>query len=108
MTKDKFFLSAAAHCASERGFPVVAERLSVVLGKYNLYGGDVGSEEREVCRFSYQNVLCNLRCISLISEGVSKGFYMNFDSISNSSIITIITVSAIYIDRRMAATRVDS
>ncbi|XP_039764523.1 chymotrypsin-C-like [Pararge aegeria] len=44
------FVLTAAHCASVRGVPVLAEILSVVLGKYNLIGGDIGSEEREVHR----------------------------------------------------------
>lgn len=41
-------LLLAAHCASIRGVPVLPEILSVVLGKYNLIGGDISPQEREV------------------------------------------------------------
>ncbi|CAF4956750.1 unnamed protein product [Pieris macdunnoughi] len=44
----KNFVLTAAHCTTVRGVPLLPELLSVVLGKYNLIGGDVGSEEREV------------------------------------------------------------
>ncbi|CAH2230296.1 jg20043 [Pararge aegeria aegeria] len=49
------FVLTAAHCASVRGVPVLAEILSVVLGKYNLIGGDIGSEEREVVGWGFDN-----------------------------------------------------
>ncbi|XP_045519689.1 chymotrypsin-like elastase family member 2A [Pieris brassicae] len=44
----KTFVLTAAHCTTVRGKPLLPELLSVVLGKYNLIGGDEGSEEREV------------------------------------------------------------
>ncbi|XP_045762923.1 chymotrypsin-like elastase family member 2A isoform X2 [Maniola jurtina] len=46
----KHFVLTAAHCASVRGVSLSADILSVVLGKYNLFGGDVGSQEREIHR----------------------------------------------------------
>ncbi|XP_050356541.1 chymotrypsin-C-like [Nymphalis io] len=42
------FVLTAAHCASSRGVKLLPEVLSVVLGKFNLIGGDVGTQEREV------------------------------------------------------------
>ncbi|CAG4972203.1 unnamed protein product [Colias eurytheme] len=44
----KSFVLTAAHCTTIRGAAVLPEILSVVLGKYNLIGGDAESEEREV------------------------------------------------------------
>ncbi|XP_072946386.1 elastase-1-like [Epargyreus clarus] len=38
----------AAHCVTIRGNPVAPELLSVILGKYNLIGGDLETQEREV------------------------------------------------------------
>lgn len=39
---------SAAHCVTIRGVPVSTELLNVVLGKYNLIGGDISAQEREV------------------------------------------------------------
>ncbi|VVC92716.1 unnamed protein product, partial [Leptidea sinapis] len=44
----KSYVLTAAHCATIRGEPVVPDILSVVLGKYNLIGGDTDSQERAV------------------------------------------------------------
>ncbi|CAG9578107.1 unnamed protein product [Danaus chrysippus] len=44
----KYFVLTAAHCTSIRGVALLPEVLSVVLGKYNLIGGDLASEEREI------------------------------------------------------------
>ncbi|CAK1547607.1 unnamed protein product [Leptosia nina] len=44
----KNYVLTAAHCTTIHGAPLLPEILSVVLGKYNLIGGDVGSIEREV------------------------------------------------------------
>ncbi|XP_069362203.1 chymotrypsin-like elastase family member 2A [Maniola hyperantus] len=46
----KNFVLTAAHCATSRGTPFTPDVLSVVLGKYNLKGGDKESEERQVHR----------------------------------------------------------
>lgn len=42
------YIFSAAHCVTIRGVPVSTELLNVVLGKYNLIGGDVSAQEREV------------------------------------------------------------
>ncbi|CAG9578095.1 unnamed protein product [Danaus chrysippus] len=44
----KNFVLTAAHCVSVRGSALLPDVISVVLGKYNLFGGDFGSEEKEV------------------------------------------------------------
>ncbi|XP_061383057.1 chymotrypsin-like elastase family member 2A isoform X1 [Danaus plexippus] len=44
----KNFVLTAAHCVSVRGSALLPDTISVVLGKYNLFGGDFGSEEKEV------------------------------------------------------------
>ncbi|XP_049881046.1 chymotrypsin-C-like [Pectinophora gossypiella] len=44
----KTFVITAAHCTTIRGSPVLPETLSVVLGKYNLIGGDISRQEKEV------------------------------------------------------------
>ncbi|XP_072946360.1 chymotrypsin-like elastase family member 2A isoform X2 [Epargyreus clarus] len=44
----KAVVLTAAHCVTLTGVPVVPEILSVILGKYNLIGGDLETQEREV------------------------------------------------------------
>ncbi|KPJ03929.1 Chymotrypsin-like elastase family member 2A [Papilio xuthus] len=44
----KTFVLTAAHCTSVRGQPVVPETLNVVLGKYNIAGGDLEAQEKTV------------------------------------------------------------
>ncbi|CAH2057837.1 unnamed protein product, partial [Iphiclides podalirius] len=44
----KHFVLTAAHCTTLRGEPILPEILNVVLGKYNLYGGDLETQEKQV------------------------------------------------------------
>ncbi|XP_061383069.1 plasma kallikrein-like isoform X2 [Danaus plexippus] len=51
----KNFVLTAAHCVSVRGSALLPDTISVVLGKYNLFGGDFGSEEKEVVGWGFDN-----------------------------------------------------
>ncbi|XP_052744454.1 chymotrypsin-like elastase family member 2A [Bicyclus anynana] len=68
------FVLTAAHCASVRGVPVVAEVMSVILGKYRLYGGDLGTQEKEVHRiiihedFQYRYLHNDIALLKLSTE----------------------------------------
>ncbi|XP_052749490.1 uncharacterized protein LOC113512769 isoform X2 [Galleria mellonella] len=44
----KIFVLTAAHCSTINGKPVLPEILSVIFGKYQLIGGDVATQEREI------------------------------------------------------------
>ncbi|GBP39386.1 Serine protease gd [Eumeta japonica] len=44
----KTLVLTAAHCTTIRGEPLLPEVINVVLGKYNLFGGDISSQEKEV------------------------------------------------------------
>ncbi|CAH0598128.1 unnamed protein product [Chrysodeixis includens] len=44
----KTLILTAAHCATIRNEPVVPNSLSVILGKHNLIGGDIASQEKEI------------------------------------------------------------
>ncbi|KAI5633007.1 trypsin domain-containing protein [Phthorimaea operculella] len=72
----KTFVLTAAHCATVRGVPVLPEILSVVLGKYNLIGGDVATQEREVHQvivheeFVYNRLDNDIALLKLKSEAV--------------------------------------
>lgn len=43
-----YFVILAAHCITESGRSVIPARLLVALGKYNLLGSDIGSQELTV------------------------------------------------------------
>lgn len=64
----------AGHCSSSRGAVFSPEVLSVVLGKYNLIGGDVASQEREVYRiilhenFDYRHLDNDIALLKLKTE----------------------------------------
>ncbi|XP_059044822.1 limulus clotting factor C-like [Achroia grisella] len=49
----KSFVLTAAHCTTINGKPVLPEILSIIFGKYNLIGGDIATQEREI----YQNIV---------------------------------------------------
>ncbi|XP_052749486.1 limulus clotting factor C-like isoform X2 [Galleria mellonella] len=49
----KSFVITAAHCSTINGGPVLPEIMSVIFGKYNLIGGDIAIQEREI----YQNIV---------------------------------------------------
>ncbi|CAG9578097.1 unnamed protein product [Danaus chrysippus] len=51
----KNFVLTAAHYASVRGSALLPDVISVVLGKYHLFGGDFGSEEKEVVGWGKDN-----------------------------------------------------
>ncbi|CAH2098474.1 unnamed protein product [Euphydryas editha] len=42
------FVLTAAHCVTINGAAVLPENLGISLGKHNLFGGDVGSQEKQV------------------------------------------------------------
>ncbi|CAG5030785.1 unnamed protein product [Parnassius apollo] len=44
----KNYVLTAAHCATIRGEAVIPDILNIVLGKYNLVGGDIAVQEKEV------------------------------------------------------------
>ncbi|RVE42892.1 hypothetical protein evm_012447 [Chilo suppressalis] len=44
----KIFVVTAAHCVTSRGNPVLPQTRNVILGKYNLAGGDIAPQEREI------------------------------------------------------------
>nr|XP_026492030.1 chymotrypsin-C-like [Vanessa tameamea] len=70
------FVLTAAHCASSRGVKLLPEVLSVVLGKFNLIGGDVETQEREVHqiilhdKFDYRHLDHDIALIKLKTEAV--------------------------------------
>ncbi|XP_047539224.1 elastase-1-like [Vanessa atalanta] len=70
------FVLTAAHCATSRGVKLLPEVLSVVLGKFNLIGGDVGTQEREVHqiilhdKFDYRHLDHDIALIKLKTEAV--------------------------------------
>ncbi|KAJ2937801.1 hypothetical protein O0L34_g18582 [Tuta absoluta] len=85
----KTFVLTAAHCATVRGVPVLPEILSVVLGKYslvsivikyNLIGGDVATQEREVHQiivheeFTYNRLDNDIALLKLKSEAVFSDY----------------------------------
>ncbi|XP_052744443.1 chymotrypsin-C isoform X2 [Bicyclus anynana] len=70
----------AAHCVTSRGTPVLPDTLSVVLGKYNLIGGDTESQEREVFSlivhkdFDHKRLENDIALIKLKSEVVFNDY----------------------------------
>ncbi|XP_045455000.1 chymotrypsin-like elastase family member 2A [Melitaea cinxia] len=66
----------AGHCSSSRGIAFSPEVLSVVLGKYNLIGGDVAIQEREVHRiilhenFDYRHLDNDIALLKLKTEAI--------------------------------------
>ncbi|CAH2248588.1 chymotrypsin-like elastase family member 2A [Pararge aegeria] len=70
----KNFVLTAAHCASSSGTSFSPEVLSVVLGKYNLKGGDRESEERKVHRiiiheqYEYRKLSNDIALLKLRNE----------------------------------------
>ncbi|KAM3956366.1 chymotrypsin-C-like [Aphomia sociella] len=49
----KNFVLTAAHCTTINGVAVLPEILSIIFGKYNLIGGDIATQEREI----FQNIV---------------------------------------------------
>ncbi|XP_050356539.1 chymotrypsin-like elastase family member 2A [Nymphalis io] len=72
----KNYLLSAGHCVTVKGVPVVPSDLNVVLGKYNLIGGDVGTQEREVHKiivhesFNYTNLNNDISLLKFKSEAI--------------------------------------
>ncbi|XP_052741183.1 uncharacterized protein LOC112045215 [Bicyclus anynana] len=70
----------AAHCTTIRGVPVLPETLSVVLGKFNLIGGDTESQEREVYsiiiyeQFDHRLLENDIALVKLKSEAVFNDY----------------------------------
>ncbi|CAH2211098.1 jg15878 [Pararge aegeria aegeria] len=71
-----YVLFTAAQCTSLEGTPLVPETLSVFLGKFNLVGGDEGSQQRVVQKifihekFGYQNLDNDVSLLKLKSNVV--------------------------------------
>lgn len=76
----KTLVLTAAHCVTFRGAPVLAETINVVLGKYNLVGGDTLSEERQVHEivvhenFEYRVLNNDIALLKLKSEAVYNDY----------------------------------
>ncbi|XP_064074660.1 chymotrypsin-like elastase family member 2A [Vanessa tameamea] len=74
------FVLTAAHCTSSRGVKLLPEVLSVVLGKYNLIGGDIGTQEREVYqiilhdKFEHRHLDHDIALIKLKTEAVFNDY----------------------------------
>nr|XP_026492028.1 chymotrypsin-like elastase family member 2A [Vanessa tameamea] len=72
----KNYLLSAAHCVTIRGVPVRSGDLNVVLGKYNLIGGDAGTQERAVHKvivhekFNYMNLNNDISLLKFKSEAI--------------------------------------
>ncbi|KAG6463325.1 hypothetical protein O3G_MSEX013809 [Manduca sexta] len=72
----KSMVLTAAHCVTIRGVPRVASSLSVVLGKYNLIGGDIATQEREVQEiivhesFEFRHLNEDIALVRLKSEAI--------------------------------------
>ncbi|XP_039764578.1 chymotrypsin-C-like isoform X2 [Pararge aegeria] len=70
----------AAHCVTIRGVPALPETLSVVLGKFNLIGGDTESVEREVHsivvndQFDHRRLENDIALLKLKSEAVFNDY----------------------------------
>ncbi|XP_013147107.1 PREDICTED: chymotrypsin-like elastase family member 2A [Papilio polytes] len=70
----KSWVLTAAHCVTIRGIPVLPEILNVILGKYNLIGGDVATQEKEVYQilvhedFTYRSLASDLALLKLKVE----------------------------------------
>ncbi|XP_045762970.1 chymotrypsin-C-like [Maniola jurtina] len=70
----------AAHCVTLRSVPVLPETISVVLGKYNLIGGDTESQEREVYSlnihkdFNHKRLDNDIALLKLKSEAVYNDY----------------------------------
>ncbi|XP_069355779.1 chymotrypsin-C-like [Maniola hyperantus] len=70
----------AAHCVTLRSVPVLPETISVVLGKFNLIGGDTESQEREVYSltvhqdFNHKRLDSDIALLKLKSEAVFNDY----------------------------------
>lgn len=70
----------AAHCATIRGVPLAPELVNVVLGKYNLVGGDIGSQDREVYeikvheKYNISNLDNDIAVLKLKTEAVFNDY----------------------------------
>ncbi|CAG9792313.1 unnamed protein product [Diatraea saccharalis] len=52
---NNIFVLTAAHCVTSRGSPVLPETRNVILGKYNLVGGDISPQEKGVHQIIVHN-----------------------------------------------------
>ncbi|XP_053620162.1 chymotrypsin-C-like [Plodia interpunctella] len=88
----KNFVLTAGHCVTINGAPVLPEIVSVILGKYNLIGGDVATQERLVHQVIvheeyYQKKLDNdialvkLKTEAIYDDYVQPACLWNIDSI---------------------------
>ncbi|OWR55216.1 hemolymph proteinase 16 [Danaus plexippus plexippus] len=76
----KFFVLTAAHCTTVRGVAILPEIFSVFLGKYNLFGGDVSVQEKEVYKvyvhdeFTYRTLDNDISLLKLKTEAVYDNY----------------------------------
>ncbi|XP_013186699.2 chymotrypsinogen B [Amyelois transitella] len=72
----KNFVLTAGHCVTINGVPVLPEIISVILGKYNLIGGDVATQERLVHQvivheeFYYRKLDNDIALLKLKTEAI--------------------------------------